>query len=701
MKIEVTDRIIIFTYHILFFLVPLILTPWNFELFEFNKMMLTYFLTVIIASLWLIKMITVKQIIFNKTPFDLLLLLFLISQITSTLLSWDRHVSVFGYYSRFNGGLLSTFSYLILFYAFVSNFQKSQILKLLRTAVISAIFVTVYGILEHFGIDRHIWVQDVQNRVFSTLGQPNWLAAFLAVLIPVTTSLSLIKTPGKEKFLYTVAVYMYFITLIYTKSRSGFLGLMGGLGIFWLLYFLKFKKETVKPFLVQAALLFAIVFLFGAPFRIIEKYTLPQLLNSSNSASVSRSVKPVDLSIIDVGITESGEIRNIVWKGAINIFKNYPVFGTGTESFALAYFKYRPVEHNMTSEWDFLYNKAHNEYLNYAATTGMFGLGSYLLIIGVFIFYFLKQFKNISFKSSPPAKFVVSIGLFSAWLTVLITNFFGFSVVITQLYFFLIPAVVYLYMQDYAVLPGSPEKYLKRAIVVNFRQNMHLSILLVIVCLTGLFLVIRLIFFWVSDFYFAKGHSQSKSQEFASAYKNIKTAVFLNPNESFYLDELAFPAAQIGLYLYSENKASDSAVFIKEALFYNEKALNISPKNVNYWKTKTRILYNLSQIDQNYLPEAIKALEVAKKLSPTDPKIRYNLALMYDTSGQSKKAYFELDDTVKLKVNYRDAWLAKGIFHARDGNYEKAIEALEFILTRINPNDDEARKQLEELQNKI
>jgi O-antigen ligase len=61
-----------------------------------------------------------------------------------------------------------------------------------------------------------------------------------------------------------------------------------------------------------------------------------------------------------------------------------PLFGTGVETFAFAYYTYRPAQHNMTSEWDYLYNKAHNEYLNYLATIGILGLGSYLLMIRSF-----------------------------------------------------------------------------------------------------------------------------------------------------------------------------------------------------------------------------------------------------------------------------------------------------------------------------
>src|SRR5581483_2891044 len=40
--------------------------------------------------------------------------------------SLDQHVSIWGYYSRFNGGLLSTISYIALYYALVSNFQEDK-----------------------------------------------------------------------------------------------------------------------------------------------------------------------------------------------------------------------------------------------------------------------------------------------------------------------------------------------------------------------------------------------------------------------------------------------------------------------------------------------------------------------------------------------------------------------------------------------
>ena len=223
--------VIYWSYAALVFFVPLIFTPWNFELFEFNKMVLVYFFTILIGISWIVKMILQKKIILKKTFFDIPLILFLTSQIISTVFSIDPHTSIFGYYSRFNGGLLSLLSYLILYWGLVSNLNPKKTNSLVKIALGGGLLVSIYGIAQHFGIDKDYWVQDVQRRIFSTLGQPNWLAAYLNVLI----FLSLTRTSSEESSSNTIRgvspapisyllFSIFYTTLLFTKSRSGFLG---------------------------------------------------------------------------------------------------------------------------------------------------------------------------------------------------------------------------------------------------------------------------------------------------------------------------------------------------------------------------------------------------------------------------------------------------------------------------------------------
>ncbi|TSC63692.1 MAG: Uncharacterized protein G01um101493_362, partial [Microgenomates group bacterium Gr01-1014_93] len=400
-----TDKIIYFSFGLLFFLTPLLWFPLNFELFEFNKMLLVYFLTTIIVCAWLLKMVNLKIFNLKRTPLDIPLLLFLLSQILSTIFSIDQHTSVWGYYSRQNGGLLSTVSYLILYFSFVSNIEKAQVFKLLKIALASGFIVSIWGILEHFGVspscvilrgefNTNCWVQDVAARVFATLGQPNWLATYLGMLIFPALYFFL---TAKNRILHTaycILLVVIYLAFTFTYSRGATLGLIVGIVVvlsFWLV-----QNYNKKILLIVFCSFLFINLLFGSA---LTRFNLTAKNPTSSFSLREASQPPTSISStqLESGGTESGQIRLIVWQGALDIFKAYPIFGSGVETFAYSYYQFRPAVHNLTSEWDFLYNKAHNEFLNYLATTGLVGFGSYSII---FITFIIWCFKNLVIASA-------------------------------------------------------------------------------------------------------------------------------------------------------------------------------------------------------------------------------------------------------------------------------------------------------------
>mgnify|MGYP001557858258 FL=1 len=423
-----------------------------------------------------------------------------------------------------------------------------------------------------------------------------------------------------------------------------------------------------------------ITFFVGTPFEQINRFTWPQLTANRQPFDFAqgrqitenkKEEKPIGASLLEVGITESGTIRKIVWKGAVDIVKHYPLFGSGVETFAFSYYKFRPAEHNMTSEWDFLYNKAHNEYLNYAATTGIFGLGSYLLVIGGFIIWTINKFKvqNSNVKSSSKSEDqkilyfgfdlslclpadeagTLSFGLFTGWLSILITNFFGFSVVIIQLYFFLIPAFLFILHSSMQDLDNQPID--NRFSLIQIVSTLGIFI---VIC-NSLFVLARI---WTADTIFAKGYSEAQNQDYSVSYKNIRRSIILNSDEPLYYDEFVVPAGYLSLLTYENKDTTLSGQLREEAILASNEALKISPNNVNFWKTRTRLFFMLSQIDEKYNDDAIDSLERSRFLSPTDPKIPYNLALLYDKKDKTLQAIEMLEETIRLKPDYKDAYLA-------------------------------------------
>ncbi len=689
--------IITICFGLLFGLVPFLLTPWNYELFEYNKMMAAYGLTTIIVGSWAVKMIAQKEIRIVRTPLDIPLALFLSSQLVSSLFSMDPHVSWFGYYSRFNGGMLSIISYILLFYAFVSNKQFNNVTLFLKLALASATVVALYGVAERLGIDKHLWVQDVQNRVFSTLGQPNWLAAYIVALVPIASGLGLQVQSSKFKvqniFWLFVSV-LFFLVLLFTRSRSGLAGFALADAAFWFLVFIRgplaqqgvpLKRLFWRPVIILHFAFLIIVFLNGTHIAAIDRWFTFEAwrnrLQQPTTYNLQPTTSPADSgTLLEYGGTESVKIRNYVWQGAVNAWKSTPktmLIGTGTETFAFAFFRYKPVGHNLTSEWDFLYNKAHNEYLNYLATTGILGLGSYLLLIGAFVWWFAKvQSAKCKVQNKFENNFefcIINFALFAGWASILVTNLYGFSVVITNVFLFLFPAMIFVISQQF-----------NNVTIKQLRWPRWIVSLPIIV---GLVLLVKLVSLWYADTQFAAGYRSGRAGEFTNAYPLLKTAVSLNAGEPFYHDEYASALAGLASTLVEKQEGTGAAALVGQSIKENDIALAKSPKNVNFWKTRTKIFYAFSDFDKEFNKTAIKALEKAAELSPADPKIFYNLAILYGREADNTKSIELLEKTIALKANYRDAYYALYIFYNETKNPEKARDVLKSYLDKVDPGD--------------
>lgn len=664
-------------------------------------MVLVYLLTILIVSAWLARTVLAQKIIFRRTLLDIPLLAFLGSQIISTILSIDPQTSIFGYYSRFNGGLLSTICYSLLYWAFVSNLDRKHTLFIIHTSLFSATIVAVYGVLEHFGIDKDVWVQDVQSRVFSTLGQPNWLSAWLIALIPITWALGL-----NEKFSIKSKIFwvnfslstLFFITLLFTKSRSGLLAFGITYVIFWSMTIWKFRKESLKPFIIISSSLLIISLIIGTQYT----PSIGQLLNKG-AASPSVALAK-DGPALEVGGTESGTIRRIVWKGAIDVWKNYPITGSGVETFAYSYYKARPKEHNLVSEWDFIYNKAHNEYLNIAATSGSLGLLSYLALIGFSIHLIFKninsmhetrstkQFQNSNLGNSNLFRIsdfdirILNIALLAGYISLLVTNFFGFSVVPTQLQFFLFPALA-------IVISGQP-----LAISKNEKLYSNQKIIIALILIATGYLLVSISRYWYADYLYSTGKNYNTTSRYETAIKYLTEAISLKPNQPLYHNDLATAYVPLAIGYNQKKDTQNSKKYTDLAISESKKAIELSPHNVNYQRTIFGIYIRLSLIDPNYLVAAGYALTDAIKLAPTDAKLYYNLALVYARTGDTEMALTTLQKTIELKSNYKEARLAYAILLNEKKETAKAKEQLEYILTKIDPNDALTKQTLESIK---
>jgi putative inorganic carbon (hco3(-)) transporter len=831
--IRTCNKIIEYSFYALFFLVPLVFTNDTSELFELNKMWLTWGLTILISTAWISKMFAEKQIKIQRTPLDIPILLFLLSQIISTIFSMDQRVSLWGYYSRFNGGLLSILSYIILYYAFVTTFSDLRnepekkhwfgmparigiyltALALLPLGILmaappqsdptagnswllfmlmgislvmiffslsrdflkrtfymllsGAVVVALWGLPSHFGYDPTCllfrgtfdvtcWTEQFRPtiRMFSTLGQPAWFTAYMAAIIPLTIAFTIFRKPKPEithdpkhqnhkqhqktaprenaskfwPYLFYGLTVLFYADLLYGNTRAGFIAFWVGNAIFWAgLFFLRtftFNK-FIRYFLLFNLTFMLLNFLIRIPFGQFDKYTLTHLLSQSRQTTSQPAPQPTQAPTqpqqptnetgtstgLDTGITDSGKIREFVWQGAIDAWRANPIFGTGVETFAYAYYRYRPVGHNLTSEWDFLYNKAHNEYLNYLTTTGIFGLGTYLLMIGGFYFLMLKRYlKQLMNKSeSRSANSILSLALIAGYTTILITNFFGFSVVIMNIFLFMFPVFAFIlddmiHFQKAFVLPRSAKPVQDQKKDLQIGGGAWLGIGTVV--MVAFIMLLMLLTFWNADRAYYWGSNYNKINEFQQAYTKLKEATDLRGAEPIFKHEFAYTNAAIGAALMQNNDMTQGQQLAQTALRLSNEVLQSHPNNVVFWKDRVRMMYLLSQVDrQTYLPYALESIQRAYQLAPSDAKIVYNLGVITGQAGDVNKAIQILQTATQMKPDYRDVYFALGIFYrdlATQGTetvkdpqmQQKANESLLYILNNITQNDNPTKETL-------
>jgi len=704
-------KLILVTIHLMFLVVPFFFTWVNEELFEFPKMLLTYGFTIVIAGLWVGRMINEKRIIIRQTAFDWPLLLFLIAQILATIFSIDPHTSIFGYYTRFHGGLLSTITYLVLFYALVSNVSKTQLKKLLITIFISALGVTLYAIPEHFGyspsclliigkFDVSCWVQDVQNRVFATFGQPNWLAAYVITLIPLGIVLSATgkKTATGKKRLgeifFSITTLTLFITLLFTQSRSGMAGFLASMLLLIPgLIFIKSKQQDLIKNTKKYVWLLGSMLLIAVMNGTIFSPPLLKLLIPENTPLVDVNPTNTNTAVnrLEIGGTDSGEIRKIVWQGAVNVWKRYPWFGSGVETFAYSYYQDRPLAHNNVSEWDFLYNKAHNEFLNFLATTGIVGLGTYLLLFVWLIVVSLK----IIFK--PTQKFSITdqtiiLALLSGLLALSVSNFFGFSTVMVSI-------LLFIYLSFVAMIDAHK---LEKSFFIR-KQTLSLSVIqifaLIITCLGIIILLSKVVRIWVADKNYAYGNSYLAAGHNLEGLESLQTAVMLRPSEALFHNQLAHTYSKLAVLLDQQDESTASAEFKQAALDESELTLLLNPRHLNFYKSQARIMITLSQLDPQLLTLAKQTLEAGLQLAPTDAKLMYNLGLVEIALDQTDTGIKTLETTIKMKPNYEAARMALGKQYESLNKPNQALEQYQYIYDHITGQNQFINDKLTELKN--
>lgn len=197
-------------------------------------------------------------------------------------------------------------------------------------------------------------------RLSGPVGDPNFYAQIMLVLVPIALERMLHEKKLGLRIIAGWAVTVSFLTVVFTFSRGGFLGLVVGLMIFAYL-------NPPRPIDVALAIGLGIGLLFFVPSTYFDRVlTLNNLIPGRGGG--------------EINIREDNSIQGRASQTltAWSMIKQYPLLGVGLNNFSS---RYQEFTKEIGLAPSASARSLHNLYLEVAAETGILGFSAFFTII--------------------------------------------------------------------------------------------------------------------------------------------------------------------------------------------------------------------------------------------------------------------------------------------------------------------------------
>ena len=225
-------------------------------------------------------------------------------------------------------------------------------------------------------------------RLFGTSAEPQVYGNYLVSVIPLLTAFILVKTPLFKKVapVFTLLTLLV-LALLMTFSAGAWAGLAAG----WLLLLAGFRYFNFRGIAAFAGSIAVVI----AALVLVNAYLFPGYLEGFKSIAVKFGIRAETVEqtvqtgpgpqgraaftaketyhLSEKTVTEREGFRAAAWQ----MFRTHPVLGVGTGNFGYLYNTYNPA---WAEDFPFA-AKAHNQYLEILAETGMLGFAVFLLIV--------------------------------------------------------------------------------------------------------------------------------------------------------------------------------------------------------------------------------------------------------------------------------------------------------------------------------
>lgn len=339
----------------------------------------------IILALSFLAVLAINKIRFKdivqKDRINISLFIYFILLAASVYAAENKVFAIIGVPGRWEG-LVAITLYMFLFITARLYLVPDE--GLFKIILVTAIIVSIYGILQTMNFDpfpRDVFRENWSSRAFSTMGNPNFLGSYIVLIIPTSIYFYIIKKNITGLTAYAILFYC----LLSTGTRGAWLGTIASIMAFAAIHYMYFRYSkgefTRYIILLVITILLLALYNFNTEGAFIDRFL-----------SIARDAN----EFLTKGdrADYSGANRGFIWKRVAELIKKRPLAGYGIENLGEAFKKYYTKD--MIELWNEVryLDKAHNEYLHIAVTSGIPSLLVYLTFISQIILKGLFRLKN-------------------------------------------------------------------------------------------------------------------------------------------------------------------------------------------------------------------------------------------------------------------------------------------------------------------
>jgi tetratricopeptide (TPR) repeat protein len=254
----------------------------------------------------------------------------------------------------------------------------------------------------------------------------------------------------------------------------------------------------------------------------------------------------------------------------------------------------------------------------------------------------------------------LSSALLAGYIALAVSNFFGFSTVMVALLFFLMPAFLFLEENESAAAETvySPQRgpaISSRSTSSDLELELDTGLIGQAAALFASLIAVWLVFrAWDNDRLLAAAKRQSALGQQTDAYQMYRSLTTRAPNEALYWDEDALFLAGLASAA-APTDATLAAQLANQAVAATDRAVSLNPVHLSYWKSRAKVFLYLAQFSPEFYDLSLEAMQQAARLAPTDPKIWFNQALLFDNLGRTEEARAAFEKAIAFKPNYLQA----------------------------------------------